>query len=48
MPTEIKKELQVSKTREYVTGYRIEKLIKIADDNLYEGKRNGKNQVVCP
>ena len=33
---------------EYVTGYRIEKLIKIADDNLYEGKRNGKNQVVCP
>ena len=33
---------------EYITGYRIEKLIKIADDNLYEGKRNGKNQVVCP
>ena len=33
---------------EYITGYRIEKLIKIADDNLYIGKRNGKNQVVCP
>lgn len=32
----------------YITGYRIEKLIKIADDNLYIGKRNGKNQVVCP
>lgn len=33
---------------EYITGYRLEKLIKIADDNLYIGKRNGKNQVVCP
>lgn len=31
---------------EYVPGYRIEKLIKIADDNLYKGKANGKNQVV--
>ena len=31
---------------EYMTGYRIEKLINIADDHLYVGKRNGKNQVV--
>lgn len=31
----------------YVPGYRIEKLIKLADDNLYKGKANGKNQVVC-
>lgn len=31
---------------EYIIGYRIEKIIKIADDNLYRGKNNGKNQVV--
>lgn len=31
---------------EYSPGYRVEKLIKIADDNLYVGKGNGKDQVV--
>ena len=31
---------------ESITGYSIEKLVSIADDNLYKGKQNGKNQVV--
>lgn len=31
---------------EYSPGFRVEKLIKIADDNLYVGKGNGKDQVV--
>lgn len=25
----------------------LDEMIKIADDNLYEGKKNGKNQIVC-
>lgn len=31
---------------ESIPGYNVEKLITIADDNLYKGKKNGKNQVV--
>lgn len=31
---------------EYVPGYSISKLVSMADDNLYKGKANGKNQVV--
>lgn len=31
---------------ESIPGYRIEHFIKLADDKLYEGKQNGKNQVV--
>ena len=30
----------------YIPGFNINKLIKITDENLYKGKRNGKNQVV--
>jgi len=30
----------------YIPGFNINKLIKITDENLYRGKRNGKNQVV--
>ncbi len=30
----------------YIPGFSINKLIKITDENLYKGKRNGKNQVV--
>ena len=30
----------------YIPGFNIHKLIKITDENLYKGKRNGKNQVV--
>lgn len=30
----------------YMPGYNMEKLIRIADQNLYKGKKNGKNQVV--
>lgn len=30
----------------YIPGYSMERLIKIADNNLYIGKSNGKNQVV--
>lgn len=32
---------------ESIPGYNIEKLVEIADENLYKGKQNGKNQVVC-
>lgn len=31
---------------EYVPGYSIPRLVAIADDNLYKGKREGKNRVV--
>lgn len=31
---------------EYMPGFSIERLIQLADDNLYKGKQNGKNQVV--
>ena len=31
---------------ESITGYSADKLIAIADENLYKGKQNGKNQVV--
>ena len=31
---------------ESTPGYTVEKLINIADENLYKGKNNGKNQVV--
>lgn len=31
---------------DYIPGYSIEKLIALADENLYKGKLNGKNQVV--
>ncbi len=30
----------------YIPGFNMNKLIKITDENLYRGKRNGKNQVV--
>ena len=30
----------------YIPGFNLNKLIKITDENLYKGKRNGKNQVV--
>ena len=30
----------------YIPGFNVNKLIKITDENLYKGKRNGKNQVV--
>lgn len=30
----------------YIPGFNMNKLIKITDENLYKGKRNGKNQVV--
>ncbi len=32
---------------DYSEAMNIEKLISIADKRLYEGKRNGKNQIVC-
>ena len=32
---------------DYAPGYSIEKLISLADENLYKGKQNGKNQVVA-
>lgn len=32
---------------DYIPGYSIERLIALADENLYKGKRNGKNQVVA-
>lgn len=32
---------------DYIPGCSIEKLIALADKNLYKGKRNGKNQVVA-
>ena len=32
---------------ESITGYSADKLIAIADENLYKGKQNGKNQVVA-
>lgn len=31
---------------DYIPGYSMEKLIALADANLYKGKQNGKNQVV--
>ncbi|MBD5545110.1 MAG: GGDEF domain-containing protein [Lachnospiraceae bacterium] len=31
----------------YIPGYSIDKLISLADENLYKGKQNGKNQVVA-
>jgi diguanylate cyclase (GGDEF)-like protein len=31
---------------ESIPGYNIEKLVEIADEKLYQGKQNGKNQVV--
>lgn len=31
---------------ESIPGYNIDKLVEIADENLYKGKTNGKNQVV--
>lgn len=31
---------------ESIPGFSIDKLVQIADDNLYKGKQNGKNQVV--
>lgn len=30
----------------YIPGFKINKLIQLADNNLYIGKNNGKNQVV--
>lgn len=32
---------------DYIPGYSMEKLIALADENLYKGKKNGKNQVVA-
>ena len=32
---------------ESIPGYSVDKLIAIADENLYKGKQNGKNQVVA-
>lgn len=32
---------------EYIPGFAITKLISIADDNLYKGKKDGKNRVVA-
>ncbi|MBO4310865.1 MAG: GGDEF domain-containing protein [Lachnospiraceae bacterium] len=31
---------------ESITGFSVDKLVSVADDNLYKGKQNGKNQVV--
>lgn len=31
---------------ESIPGWAVDKLVKVADDNLYKGKMNGKNQVV--
>ena len=31
---------------QYIHGFTIDQVISVADENLYKGKHNGKNQVV--